>query len=111
MPFVPRNLSMRASDQPKVSSQSGVDALAQLLTSSVATKEKLSVSKLVASTLGKVELPLRARLLARLLASVGPLALKVVSGGVFAKHVPHARSPQIAVSLEDAAHATSSQVR
>jgi hypothetical protein len=82
-----------------------------VLASSLATREKLSVAKLVASTLGKADLPLRARLLARLLASVGPLALKVVSGGVFAKYVRHARSPQMSVSLEDAAHATSSQVR
>jgi hypothetical protein len=73
-------------------------------------EKKLSVSKLVAKTLGRVDLPLRARLLARLLASVGPLALKVVGGGVFAKYVRHARSPQISVSLEDAERATSSQV-
>jgi hypothetical protein len=37
--------------------------------------------------------------------------LKVVSGGAFAKYVRHARSPEIPVSLEDAALATSSQVR
>jgi hypothetical protein len=74
-------------------------------------KERLPVSKVVASTFGRFDLARRARLLARLLASVGPLALKVVSGGVFAKYVRHARSPEIPVSLEDAARATSSQVR
>ena len=73
--------------------------------------EKRSRSKTVASTFGKFDIALRARLLGRLLASVGPLALKVVGGGVFAKYVRHARSPEIPVSLEDAARATSSQVR
>jgi hypothetical protein len=66
---------------------------------------------MLVSTFGKFDIALRARLLARLLASVGPLALKVVSGGAFAKYVRHARSPEIPVSLEDAALATSSQVR
>ena len=56
-------------------------------------------------------LPLTPAANGRLLASVGPLALKVVSGGVFAKYVRHARSPEIPVSFEDAARATSTQVR
>ena len=70
-----------------------------------------SSSALVAGTFGKMDIALRARLLGRLLASVGPLALKVVGGGVFAKYVRHARSPEIPVSLEDAASATSKEVR
>jgi hypothetical protein len=74
-------------------------------------KEKLPVARVVASTFGRFDLAQRARLLARLLASVGPLALKVVSGGVFAKYVRHARSREIPVSLDDAARASSSQVR
>lgn len=70
-----------------------------------------SPSAIVARTFGKLDVALRARLLGRLLASVGPLALKVVSGGVFAKHVRHARSHDIPISLDEAAHATSSEVR
>jgi hypothetical protein len=70
----------------------------------------LSPSALLARTFGKLDVALRARLLGRLLASVGPLALKVVSGGVFAKHVRHARSPDIPISADEAAQATSSEV-
>jgi len=66
---------------------------------------------MVARTFRKLDIALRARLLGRLLASVGPLALKVVGGGIFAKYVRHARSPDIEVSLEDAARTTSSEVR
>jgi hypothetical protein len=66
---------------------------------------------MVARSFVKFDVALRARLLGRLLASVGPLALKVVGGGVFAKYVRHARSPEIPVSHEDAARATSTQVR
>ena len=102
---------MRVSEQSKAPSQECGEALPQALAGSVATREKLSLSRMVASTFGKFDIALRARLLARLLASVGPLALKVVSGGAFAKYVRHARSPEIPVSLEDAALATSSQVR
>ncbi|HEY2970345.1 MAG TPA: hypothetical protein VGK75_18480 [Casimicrobiaceae bacterium] len=59
---------------------------------------------------GNIDIALRARLLGRLLGSVGPLALKVVGGGVFAKYVRHARRPKIPVSFEDAARATPGQV-
>jgi hypothetical protein len=72
--------------------------------------DKLPPSAIVARTFGKLDIALRARLLGHLLASVGPLALKVVGGGVFAKYVRHARSPEIPVSLEDAASVTSSEV-
>ena len=97
-----KDFSMKVSEQSKASSQ---------LAGTVAAKEKLPVAKALASTFGRFDLAQRARLLARLLASVGPLALKVVSGGVFAKYVRHARSREIPVSLEDAARASSSQVR
>jgi hypothetical protein len=102
---------MKISEQSIESSQACREALPRSPEAVVATKEKLSLSKMAASTFGKFDVARRARLLARLLASVGPLALKVVSGGVFAKYVRHARSPEIPVSLEDAARATSSQVR
>ena len=102
---------MKDSEQSNARFQACGEALAQTPEAAVATREKLSLSKMVVSTFGKFDVALRARLLARLLASVGPLALKVVSGGVFAKYVRHARSPEIPVSLEDAARATSSQVR
>lgn len=70
----------------------------------------LSVPTIVASAFGKIDLTRRARLLGRLLGSVGPLALAVIGGGVFAKFLPNARWPVVPVSFEDAALATSSQV-
>ena len=64
----------------------------------------------MASAFGKLDLERRARLLGRLLGSVGPLALMVVGGGAFAKHLRNARWPEVPISFEDAARATSSQV-
>jgi hypothetical protein len=65
----------------------------------------------IASVFERVNPPLRARLLNRLLAAVGPLALAVVGGGVFAKYVAHAGRRPTAVSVDDAAAATGEQVR
>ena len=65
---------------------------------------------IIANGFGKLDVERRARLLGHLLGSVGPLALAVVGGGVFAKYLRNARSPQVPISFEDAARATSSQV-
>jgi hypothetical protein len=73
-------------------------------------KELASAPAIVARAFGKLDLERRARLLGRLLGSVGPLALAVVGGGVFAKYLGNARWPEVPISFEDAAHATSSQV-
>lgn len=69
-----------------------------------------AVPAIVAGAFDRLNLRQRARMLGRLLASVGPLALAVVGGGAFAKYVAQARWPEIPVSLEDAARATSEQV-
>jgi hypothetical protein len=69
-----------------------------------------SVPAFIASAFGKLDLERRARLLGRLLGSVGPLALAVIGGGVFAKYLRNARWPEIPISLDDAARATSGQV-
>jgi hypothetical protein len=69
-----------------------------------------SLPVIVAASFDRLELRQRARLLGRLLASVGPLALAVVGGGAFAKYATHARWTEIPVSIEDAAHATSDQI-
>ena len=69
-----------------------------------------SLATIVAVTFNRLNLRTRARMLGRLLASVGPLALTVIGGGAFAKYVTHARLQEIPVSIEDAAHATSSQI-
>ena len=102
---------MKASEQSTVAPRAGEEALPQTLAANIAAKEKVSLSAIVTRSFAKFDVALRARLLGRLLASVGPLALKVVGGGVFAKYVRHARSPEIPVSYEDAARATSTQVR
>ena len=101
---------MKVSEQSTVPPRAGEEALPQTLADNAAG-EKVSLSAIVARSFAKFDVALRARLLGRLLASVGPLALKVVGGGVFAKYVRHARSPEIPVSYEDAARATSTQVR
>jgi hypothetical protein len=69
-----------------------------------------SLATIVAVTFNRLNLRMRARMLGRLLASVGPLALTVIGGGAFAKYVTHARLQEIPVSIEDAARATSSQI-
>jgi len=101
---------MKISKQSKVSPHAGEATLPQTLAGNITSKERPSLSAIMARTFGKFDIALRARLLGRLLGSVGPLALKVVGGGVFAKYVRHARRPEIAVSFEDAARATSGQV-
>jgi hypothetical protein len=67
------------------------------------------VAARVADVFGRLNIRLRARMLGRLLASVGSLALAVIGGGAFAKYITHATS-EISVSLEDAARATWGQV-
>lgn len=52
----------------------------------------------------------RVRVLNRMLRAVGPLALTVVAGGMFARYVSQARWSALTVSLGDAARVTSSQV-
>ena len=66
---------------------------------------------IIAASFDRLALRQRARMLGRLLASVGPLALAVLGGGAFAKYAAHARWPEIPVSLEDAARATSAQIQ
>ena len=72
--------------------------------------ETPSLATIVAVTFNRLNLRMRARMLGRLLASVGPLALTVIGGGAFARYVTHARLQEIPVSIEDAARATSSQI-
>ena len=76
----------------------------------ITANELESVPTIIASAFGKLNLERRARLLGHLLGSVGPLALAVVGGGAFAKYLRNARWPEVPISFEDAARATSSQV-
>jgi hypothetical protein len=73
-------------------------------------RDVATVPAVVARAYSVSSLALRARVLSRLLAPVGPLALSVLAGGAFVKYVRHARWSDIPVSIEDAARATYSQV-
>jgi len=68
------------------------------------------VPAIIANAFAKLNVERRARLLGRLLGRVGPLALVVVGGGVFAKYLGNAGWPEIPISIEDAVRITSSQV-
>jgi len=76
----------------------------------IPAKESASVPAVFARAFAKLNLERRARLLGRLLGSVGPLALVVIGGGFFAKYLRNARSAQVQISPEDAACATPRQV-
>ena len=69
-----------------------------------------SAPVIFAKAFHKLDLERRARLLGRLLGSVGPLGLVVIGGGHFAKYLRNARSCKVPLSLEDAARATPRQV-
>ena len=75
-----------------------------------ATAEAQSLPAIVASAFSRLHVALRVRVLRRLLLSVGPMAMAVLGGGVFAKYAAQARWPRMSLSLEDAARVTSSQV-
>jgi hypothetical protein len=76
----------------------------------MAPAAKSPLDTLAISMFRRLDVVGRARLLGRLLGSVGPLALAVIGGGAFAKYLPNARWPEIPVSLDDAASATAAQV-
>ena len=77
---------------------------------SVPTDETLSLVAVVADAVPITNLPLRARLLQLLMIPIGPLAMTVLAGGVFAKYAEFAHRLPIPLSLEDAARVTSGQV-
>jgi hypothetical protein len=68
------------------------------------------VPAIVARAFTAASVGLRARVLSRLLPSVGPLALAVLGGGAFAKYVHQARWSALSVSFSDAARVTSTQI-
>ena len=89
-------------EPPRASTPAGVDAISP----DAATAAHAAA---VADAFARLNLRLRARMLGRLIRSVGSLALAVVAGGAFAKYIARATA-EITVELEDAALATWSQV-
>jgi len=86
------------------------DASAPDLGAATRSWKILSVPGIMASAFGKLNLKRRAHILGQLLGAVGPLALAVVADGAYFKYFRYARSPEIPVSFEDAALASSTQV-
>jgi hypothetical protein len=82
----------------------------QVSAGALAVGETPSLPAAVASVVTRLRLAHRVRVLRRLLMPIGPMALTVVAGGVFAKYAAQARWPQMSVSLEDAASVTWNQV-
>ena len=68
------------------------------------------VPAIVARAFTAAGVGLRARVLSRLLPSVGPLALSVLAGGAFAKYVQQARWSALSVSFSDAARVSTTQI-
>lgn len=64
-----------------------------------------------AGAIARLDVRERARVLGRLLGLVGPLALAVLGGGVFAKYLRFARQRLVPVAVEDAARTTASQIQ
>jgi hypothetical protein len=64
----------------------------------------------IADALSRLHLAERARLLSRLVAGGGVLALAVLGGGAFARYAAVARQSEVFVTLEDAARASQAQV-
>jgi hypothetical protein len=73
--------------------------------------DKPPLAAIVADAFVRLDVVSRARMLGRLIAPLGPAALAAAAGGAFAKYVTNARVPLIRVTLQDAARATSAQVR
>ena len=82
----------------------------QFTADTIRARDTQSLPAVIASAFTRLRLAQRVRVLRRLLMPIGPMALAVLGGGVFAKYAAQARWPRMSVSLEDAARVTSSQV-
>lgn len=82
----------------------------QVTADTIRARDTQSLPDVIASAFTRLRLAQRVRVLRRLLMPIGPMALAVLGGGVFAKYAAQARWPRMSVSLEDAARVTSSQV-
>jgi hypothetical protein len=76
----------------------------------LAASETQNLPVALANAFTRLRLGQRVRVLRRLLLPVGPMALAALAGGAFAKYASQARWPRIAISFDDAARVTSSQI-
>ena len=99
------------SKKHRTSQQSpGAASNQQVTADTIRARDTQSLPAVIASAFTRLRLAQRVRVLRRLLMPIGPMALAVLGGGVFAKYAAQARWPRMSVSLEDAARVTSSQV-
>jgi hypothetical protein len=96
-------------ETPSLPSSALIDPLQQASVQEL-VKEGSMVPAIVARAFTGASVGLRARVLSRLLPSVGPLALMVLGGGAFAKYIHQARWSALSVSFSDAARVTSTQI-
>jgi hypothetical protein len=80
------------------------------LEENVPVPEMQTLPAVVAGAFTRLHIRQRVRMLRRLLLPVGPMALAVLGGGVFAKYAAQARWPRMSISFDDAARVTSAQV-
>ncbi len=99
-----------ANENRNIPPNTAVDPLPRGAVERLAKEESWLVPAIVARAFSAAGAGLRVKVLSRLLSSVGPLALTVVGGGVFAKYVQQARWSALSVSLSDAARVTSRQI-
>ena len=87
-----------------------LDQLPPAAAARLAKEESWLVPAILARAFAAAGVGLRMKVLTRLLRAVGPLALAVVGGGVFARYVQQARWSALSVSFSDAARVTSAQI-
>ena len=101
---------MNLPKHPKLQAEQDLTPCLQIPAGALAGLETQSLAEVIASAFTRLRIAQRVRVLRCLLQPVGPMALAVLGGGVFAKYIAQARWPRISVSLEDAARVTFSQV-
>ena len=97
---------MEPGTDPQSNPQATACDLGATRSSNRSVDQNWSLPGIVAHAFSVIDARGRVRVLSRLLRAVGPLALAVIGGGAFFQYLWHAR----AVTVEDAARVTSSQV-
>ena len=101
---------MKLPKHPRLQAEQDLTPRLRIPAGAVPATETHSLAEVIASAFTRLRIAQRVRVLRCLLQPVGPMALAVLGGGVFAKYIAQARWPRISVSLEDAARVTFSQV-
>src|SRR5512141_1748680 len=100
---------MKLPQHPRLQAEQDLTPGLRIPAGVVAAAETHSLAEVIASAFTRLRIAERVRVLGCLLQPVGPMALAVLGGGVFAKYIAQARWPGMSLSLEDAARVTSTQ--